>query len=43
MALAHEQVALMSDEERKELGDNPDAMLERQISAPSCRRGSVTS
>jgi hypothetical protein len=31
MALAHEQVALMSDEERKELGDDPDAMLERQI------------
>ncbi len=33
MALAHEQVALMSDEERKQLGDDPDAMLERQISA----------
>jgi fermentation-respiration switch protein FrsA (DUF1100 family) len=33
MALAREQVALMSDEERMQLGDNPDATLERQISA----------
>lgn len=33
MSIAHEQLALMTDEERKKLGDNPDAMLERQIAA----------